>query len=86
VGFTYTEEGHAFYLLYIPSADVTWCYDANTRMWHERANWNPDTWSWEPWSGRAHMFAWGKHLVGDLASGVVYELKLDSYLDTLAVL
>ena len=36
IGFQYKEEGHWFYVLYFPTADVTWAYDAATGMWHER--------------------------------------------------
>lgn len=87
IGFSYSEEGHAYYLLYVPAADVTWVYDANAQLWHERANWNTDTMLWEPWTGRAHCFAagWsgrGVHLIGDRQSGVIYQLSLDKFSDS----
>lgn len=34
-GFTYTEEGHRFYVLTL-SNGRSWAYDLNTRTWHER--------------------------------------------------
>lgn len=42
-GYTYTEEGHEFYVLTLPLADVTWVYDLTTGYWHQRASFDPDT-------------------------------------------
>lgn len=85
IAWTYTQEGHAFYVLYLPSGDVHWVFDVSTNQWHERANWDTATMNWTPWTPRAHMFAWGKHLVGDRESGVVYEMRLDRYEDTVVL-
>jgi len=35
--YTYQQEGHSFYVINFPTAGKTWCYDASTGMWHERA-------------------------------------------------
>jgi hypothetical protein len=37
IGYTYTEEGHEFYVLILPTADATWVYDLTTGYWHQRA-------------------------------------------------
>ena len=34
--FTYTFEGHLFYVLKFPTAGATWVYDVTTQEWHER--------------------------------------------------
>jgi hypothetical protein len=34
--FTYQEDGHEFYVLTFPSADITWVYDISTQLWHRR--------------------------------------------------
>jgi hypothetical protein len=39
VGYTYQQDGHAFYVLNFPSANTTWVYDVATQAWHERAEW-----------------------------------------------
>jgi hypothetical protein len=36
--FTYTQEGHSFYVLSSLSGDETWAYDINTGEWHQRAS------------------------------------------------
>ena len=36
IGFTYQQDGHMFYVLTFPTANVTWVYDAATQMWHQR--------------------------------------------------
>jgi hypothetical protein len=83
IGWAYQEEGHTFYLLYVPSAETTWCYDIATGLWHERALWDPDALVWTPHPGRCHCFAFGKHLVGDRATGTIYEMSLSLLADDL---
>ncbi len=51
-------------------------------LWHERALWDPDTAQWEPHLANSAMFAFGKTLVTDRSSGVIYELDLDAYDDS----
>jgi hypothetical protein len=40
VGYTYQQDGHAFYVLSFPSADETWVYDAATGAWHQRSSYS----------------------------------------------
>lgn len=78
IAWTYQEEGHAFYLLYLPAADTTLCYDVSTDSWTQRALWDPDLIRWTPYVGRCHTFAFNStHLIGDIASGAVYKQSLD---------
>ena len=81
IGFTYQQEGHSFYCLYFPAGDVHWVYDVATGQWHERANWDTDRSAWVPWTPYTHCFAWGRHLVGDKASGVIYDVDPSAYAD-----
>lgn len=37
IGYSYSQSGHEFYVLTFPTADVTWCYDLSTQLWHKRA-------------------------------------------------
>ncbi len=37
----YTEEGHSFYVLTLPTANVTWVFDLSTDQWHQRASFDP---------------------------------------------
>lgn len=72
VSWSYQENGHTFWVIYFPTADATWVYDAATQMWHERASLDGSA-----HKARCHMFAFGKHLVGDRASGKIYEMSSD---------
>lgn len=82
LGFAYQQEGHEFYLLYIPSADTTLCYDANTHLWTERAQWSVALMRWFPMWARNHVVTQqGHHLVGDRQSGTIFSLELDRYAD-----
>jgi hypothetical protein len=79
IAWVYEDEGHAFYLLYVPDSDVTWVYDVAIGLWHERAVWDTRYSVFRPDVGRCHCYAFGKHLVGDRQSGTVYDMDLDYY-------
>lgn len=74
--YSYQDGGHLFYVLYIPGASWTWVYDVAENLWHKRATWNNGQWSAHP--GWNHVYAFGKHLVGDWNSGNVYQMSLDN--------
>jgi len=76
-GYTYSQEGHSFYVLTFPTDSKTWVYDATTGLWHTRTS---------GLHGNEHRSAWhqwfaGKNLVGDPANGKIYELSLDTHTD-----
>ncbi len=77
IGYTYSQEGHGFYVLTFPSADKTLVFDASTSFWHTRSS---------NVNGGRHLgncYAWflGKHLVGHYQNGNIYELDLDIFTD-----
>ena len=71
-GYSYQDEGHEFYVLTFPTANVTWAYDASTKEWHQRSHIISDIDSRERYN--CHVFAFGKHLFGDFLNGSIYEL------------
>jgi len=71
-GYTYTDRGHAFYVL--TCDDWTWTFDAATREWHERKSYQRQ--DWQAWP---YALAWGRHLVGDKSSGAINELSGTTY-------
>ena len=81
VGYAYQEGGHTFGLLYFPSASKTWVYDAAVGMWHERDFWNAVTGVYTAHRSQCHTFNFGKHLVGDWASGNIYSMSPSVYTD-----
>lgn len=80
-GYAYQQEGHTFYMLTFPSGGATWCYDAATQLWHQRAYLNPATGKLERHRSNCHMYFAGLHIVGDYQNGNLYALDLDYYSD-----
>ena len=79
VAFVYQQEGHDFYVLNFPTANTTWVYDITNGFWHERAYTNNGV--LERHRANYHAFCYGTHLVGDYATGAIYELSLSTYTD-----
>lgn len=81
VAYTYQQEGHSFYLLTFPTGNATWCFDASTGLWHERAWRNPLDGSLNRHRSSCHAAISGTNIVGDWETGYLYELDLDTYTD-----
>jgi hypothetical protein len=81
VSYSYQEEGHLFWMLYIPGTDCTWVYDVSEGLWHKRGEWHEESATFGPHRSWNHVFAFGKHLVGDWASGNLYEMSLNYWDD-----
>lgn len=79
--FTYQQEGHAFYCLTFPTGNQTWVYDVSTGEWHERAWLNSHDGELNRWRASCHVFAFGKHLVGDFENENIYSLEMDVFTD-----
>jgi hypothetical protein len=73
ISYTYTDNGHHFWVITFPTLDTTWVFDATTGWWHERAYWNGS--ALERHRGRCHAFCFDKHLVGDHTTGVIYQMS-----------
>lgn len=71
--FGYEKGGHAFFVLSFPNGK-TWKYDASTGRWHRRKSFELTR-----WRANMHVFAYGKHLIGDFQNGTLWELKDDVY-------
>jgi hypothetical protein len=78
IGQSYTEQGHTFYLLTFPSANVTWCYDTSGpegRRWHKRGTWISEAGVYHYFRPVFHAFAFGKHLMADRETNAIYHLS-----------
>lgn len=73
-GWTYRQQGHVFY--HLGFSDLTLFYDITTQSWHKRKSEGLDR-----WKAQCHTEYRGKHIVGDYATGDLYELDLDTYDD-----
>lgn len=75
--FGYQQDGHAFVVLTVPSAETTWVYDSTVGEWHQRSSLIAgDNKRWRIFT---HSFFNRKHIVGDYATGKLYEMKTDVY-------
>ena len=78
--YTYQKNGHSFYVLTFPTDNKTLVYDAsigdNELAWSVR-----ETYGLGRDRASCYAFAFGKHLVGDFVSGVLYELDENTHTD-----
>lgn len=73
-GMMFQMNGHTFYVLSFPSADTTWVLDVGMGQWVEWQSTKADG-TLGPWRGASHVFAFGKHLVGDFEDGRIYSVS-----------
>jgi hypothetical protein len=74
--YTYQDEGHLFYVLTIPSRNLTWCYDISTGSWHIR-----QSYQFGRHQSNNSIFWDSKTLVGDFQNGRIYQLASNYYTD-----
>lgn len=80
IGGCYQIDGHSFYVLTFPAADVTWCMELATGQWHQ--------WAYTDSNGALHrhrgmswVFAYGYNLTLDWQNGQIYEVSSDTFTD-----
>lgn len=76
VSFSYTEQGHEFWVINFPSGNATWVYDATAAAWHRRGYWNGT--SLDRQLQMFHGYVFGRHYVGDYSNGNLYIQSLDA--------
>jgi hypothetical protein len=79
VAYVYQQEGHGFYVLTFPAANVTWVFDTNTGLWHQRAGFVFGQLTRH--RSQHHCMYRGRHLVGDYQNSKLYTLDLDGVTD-----
>jgi hypothetical protein len=86
-GYPTLHRGHYFYVLSFPTAQKTWAYDLTASIQSGEPIWQQWAYFQNGQYGRhrgrvhAHVLAWGKHIVGDYANGVLYEERMDALTD-----
>jgi hypothetical protein len=83
IGYSYQQDGHLFYILTFPTANATWCYDATTGAWHERAGWDGVKFVRHRSNCQANFN--NEILVGDWLNGLVYAFDPEIYSDNNAI-
>ena len=86
VSYAYLDDGHLFWVINFWAQSQTWVYDMSEGLWHERAAWVPASSTFARYQPWFHAFVpeWGiggKHIVGDPATGKLYEQSLNFYDD-----
>lgn len=79
IGYTYQQDGHAFYVLIFPSAQTTWVYDVATQSWHERAGW--ENGNFVRHRSNCQAVYDDQIVVGDFENGNIYAFDLNEYSD-----
>lgn len=81
VGYSYSQDGHEFYVLIFPTANATWVYDATPGigLWHQRAAFANGVFS-RHWSNCQAVFN-NKVVVGDYRNGNVYSFDMNAQTD-----
>ena len=70
-------KGHTFVVWYFPTVSKTWAYDISTGLWAEWGFWDVSHGVYTAHRSRCHAFAFNKHLVGDWASGNIYQMSFE---------
>ena len=79
IGYTYQQDGHAFYVLIFPTANTTWVYDVSTGAWHERAGWAYEKFTRH--RSNCQMAFNNEIVVGDYQNGNIYAFDMTKYTD-----
>ncbi len=77
IAYSYTQDGHVFYVITFPSGNETWCYDLQTKLWHQRAGFNDG--SFYRHRSQCYLTYNGLNLVGDYENGNIYKYNLSKY-------
>ena len=83
----YEKEGHPFACWTLWTAGVTWCYDARESavrsepVWHQRDTFDPVTDQSTAWRARGICSTPAGILIGDVETGGIYQLDLDTFCD-----
>lgn len=74
--YAYQDEGHSFYVITFPKANMTWAYDVATNGWHQRA-YMDQYGMLHRHRGNCYATFNTDHLIGDWQNGKIYRMSLD---------
>lgn len=80
IGMTYQQQGHTFYVLTFPTANKTWVWDEEAKLWHQRTWTDPDGGE-HRWRPNCLAFCYGMVIAGDWQNGNLYQVNPDDYTD-----
>jgi len=77
--YIYTQAGHKFYVLTLPSANKTLVFDLITGLWHERGSLNNNGTSIGKWNCQYNVLFSNLNIVNGRQDGKLYFLDLNTY-------
>ena len=77
IGDAYSDRGHTFYLIGFDFDHITWCFDLETKLWHERGTWNVEENRYDAWRPRFYAYAFGEHRMLDVQSRNIFRMSAD---------
>lgn len=80
-GFAYAYNGHQFYVLTVPSADRTFCYDATTNEWFNRSTRDPNSGANRYWAPSFATSAYGQIYLGSYSAQYLIQVDPDKFTD-----
>jgi len=81
LGWSYIENGHEFYVLTFPTADVTWAYDTGTGLWHERLSFDPVLGQYHRHRGNCVINFQNRRLIGTKDTGALAWMDRSQFMD-----
>jgi hypothetical protein len=81
IAYAYEDQGHLFYMLTLPTADVTWCYDFTSQEWHQRLSFDPVAGQYHRHRSNCYMDFGNVRLVGDYSTGQIHQMSRQFYTD-----
>ena len=87
IGYTYEEEGHLFYVLTFPTADVTWVFDGTSSKnlgkmcWHKRLSYDANAGVYHRHRSNCYTEFANLRLVGDYQTGQIHQMSRQVYTD-----
>ena len=79
--YSYSAEGHTFFVVTSPGDNQTLVYDSTTNMWHERSTYVDSPFKFGRHIGNSYTYFNGMHLIGDYKSGNIYRMSSDRFTD-----
>ena len=80
IGEVVEDQGHTFYLLQVPAANITYSFDAQG-TWTKRGTWNSSKGEWGVWRPTWHARAYDEPRWLDSDSGKIYRASHSVYTD-----
>lgn len=79
--YTYTEDGHEFYVITFPTDNATWVYDTTTSLWHERSTYNDNPYLIGRHLSNGYAYLNGEHYISDYRDSNIYKMGSQYYDD-----